>query len=92
MCQLAISCAFIALFVMNDQARDFARRSPMLMFLAFGVTIVCLLAMSCCESARRTPPTNYVFLLIFTVAESFLLGVISSVYHAQEVDYYQIVI
>lgn len=92
MCQLSISAAFIALFVYNDAARGFAQRSPMLMFVAFIVTIVCLVAMSCCESARRTPPTNYVFLLIFTVAESFMLGVICSFYRANEVFLINIVL
>ncbi|XP_065212137.1 protein lifeguard 1-like isoform X2 [Planococcus citri] len=85
MCQLAITCAFITLFVFNDSARGFARDNGGLMLVAFGITIVCLLVMSCFESARRTPPTNFIFLFIFTVAESFLLGVISSYYHMQEV-------
>lgn len=85
MCQLAISTSFIAFFVFNDSVRMYAQRSPGLMLVSFLVTIICLFAMSCCESARRTPPTNYVFLFIFTVAESFMLGVFSSFYRSNEV-------
>lgn len=38
------------------------------------------IALSCCTAARRTPPCNYICLLLFTLAESFLLGVISTRY------------
>lgn len=85
MCQLSISAAFIAGFVYNQGLRDYARNTPSLVLIAFIVTIVCILAMSCFESARRTAPANYIFLFVFTVAESFFLAVISSRYHANEV-------
>lgn len=45
------------------------------------VTIVVILALSCCESVRRTSPQNFIALFIFTLAESFLVGVISSMYY-----------
>lgn len=79
MCQLAISAAFIALFVYNDNVKVMFQNSG-LIWVSFFITIACLFIMSCFDSARRTPPTNYIFLFIFTLAESFMLGVISSVY------------
>lgn len=85
MCQLAISVAFIAGFVYNQGLKDYARGNSTLVLIAFFTTIVCLLAMSCFESARRTAPANYIFLFVFTVAESFFLAVISSYYQADEV-------
>jgi protein lifeguard len=48
--------------------------------VALVLVFVCLIAMACCESVRRTSPMNFIFLGIFTVAQSFLLGVSSSVY------------
>lgn len=41
--------------------------------------------MACCESVRRTFPMNFIFLALFTLAESFLLGMISSSYAQFEV-------
>lgn len=36
-----------------------------------------MMAMACCEGVRRQAPTNFIFLGLFTLAESFLLGVIA---------------
>ncbi|KAK7590959.1 hypothetical protein V9T40_002572 [Parthenolecanium corni] len=85
MCQLSISTAFIAAFVCNDGLKTYAQNNVSLVMIAFFVTIVCLLAMSCFESARRQAPLNYIFLFIFTIAESFFLAVVSSYYKANEV-------
>jgi len=41
--------------------------------------------MACCESVRRTFPMNFIFLAIFTLAESFLLGMITASYAQFEV-------
>lgn len=41
---------------------------------------VTLIMLSCCENIRRTTPHNYVALMVFTFAESFLVGIISSMY------------
>lgn len=34
--------------------------------------------MACCETVRRTSPMNFIFLGIFTVAQSFMLGAMTS--------------
>lgn len=36
--------------------------------------------LTCCETFRRKTPHNYIALMVFTFAESFLVGVISSMY------------
>ena len=41
--------------------------------------------MACCESVRRSFPMNFIFLAIFTLAESFLLGMITASYAQFEV-------
>lgn len=48
------------------------------MWVAFAVLLVTMISMACCESVRRTSPTNFIFLGIFTLAESFTLGMMTS--------------
>lgn len=39
-----------------------------------------LVAITCCTNLARRTPHNYIALFVFTIAESFLVGVISAVY------------
>lgn len=39
-----------------------------------------MIALACCESVRRNSPMNFIFLALFTVAESFMLGCTSAHY------------
>lgn len=78
MVQLLLTFGIICLFMFVEPVRDFTRRSPYLYWIAFAVTIVCLIGMACCESVRRTFPTNFIFLGIFTAAEGFMLGTLSA--------------
>ncbi|CAG2105422.1 unnamed protein product, partial [Medioppia subpectinata] len=45
-----------------------------------GVAMATMLVLACCGEMRRQTPHNYIALMIFTIAESFLLGIISSLY------------
>lgn len=56
-----------------------------MVWIAFGVLLVTMIAMACCESVRRKSPMNFIFLFIFTIAQSFVLGVVSSTYASSEV-------
>lgn len=86
MVQLAITAGFVALFVLDESTQKYAARNPGLTWVAFGVIIVCMLSMACCESVRRQTPMNYIFLFVFTLAMSFVLGVISARYRSYEVS------
>lgn len=86
MVQLAITAGFIALCVYHSGTRRFIQRSPGLLLVAMVVMIVTILAISCCENVRRKAPTNFIFLGIFTIASTFLVGVSSSRYAPQEVS------
>lgn len=48
--------------------------------LSSAVAFATMLVLACCGEMRRKTPHNYIALMIFTIAESFLLGIISSVY------------
>ncbi|XP_063535823.1 protein lifeguard 1-like isoform X3 [Cydia strobilella] len=78
MCQLLITMAFITLFTYHEGSKVWFRSHSYMMFVALAVVIVCLIVMACCGNVRRQAPLNFIFLGIFTLAESFLLGAVSS--------------
>jgi len=78
MVQLLLTFGIICLFMFVEPVKEFTRKSPYLYWIAFAVTIVCLIGMACCESVRRSFPTNFIFLGIFTAAEGFMLGTLSA--------------
>lgn len=49
-----------------------------LFWIAFVVLFVTMIAMACCEGVRRSPPTNFIFLGLFTLAETFMLGTMTA--------------
>ncbi|CAH2039299.1 unnamed protein product, partial [Iphiclides podalirius] len=85
MCQLLITMGFIALFLFHEPTKRWVAQNSYLFWIALVLLIVCLIAMACCPDVRRTAPTNFIFLFIFTLAQSFLLGVATSVYDVSEV-------
>ncbi|KNC71493.1 hypothetical protein SARC_15966, partial [Sphaeroforma arctica JP610] len=54
-------------------------------WLAFGTTFGLILTLSCYEDARRRSPHNYIFLAVFTLAESYLVGVITTAFEVHQV-------
>ncbi|GIY68897.1 protein lifeguard 1 [Caerostris darwini] len=85
MVQLAITFGFISLFVYNESVREYAKEHTELMIIAIVMVFVLMIAMACCDNVRRTFPLNFICLFLFTFVESFLLGVVSSAYNADEV-------
>lgn len=68
------------LFVFHQPTKVWVKQHHEMFWIAFGVVIVTMIALACCESVRRTSPMNFIFLGIFTLAQSFLLGCSSAVY------------
>ncbi|XP_038223308.1 protein lifeguard 1-like isoform X3 [Zerene cesonia] len=85
MCQLLVTMAFITLFSFHEPTKLWVQRNTYTFWIAFAVMFVCLIVMSCCGDVRRQAPTNFIFLGLFTLAESFLLGVTASVYDSNAV-------
>lgn len=85
MCQLLLTLSIIALFLYHKPTQRYVQSHSALIWVAFGITIVLLICMACCTSVRRKAPMNFVFLFVFTGAEGFLLGAISSRYNVEEV-------
>ncbi|BFG03487.1 protein lifeguard 1 [Drosophila madeirensis] len=83
--QLLVTFGAVALFVFHQGTRNFAAKNMWLFWVALGVMLVTMLSMACCESVRRQTPTNFIFLGIFTIAQSFLMGVSATRYAPTEV-------
>ncbi|KAI5694595.1 hypothetical protein M8J75_001818 [Diaphorina citri] len=87
MIQIGVSATFIGLFTLHQPTKLYVLQHPGMFWIAFIAMFVTLICITCCESVRRSSPMNVIFLGIFTLAESFLLGVISSRYNAEYVFY-----
>ncbi|CAG2171460.1 unnamed protein product [Oppiella nova] len=81
--QLLISFGFICVFAIPDGMRQWSRENIWVLWVSFGVAFATMLVLACCGEMRRQTPHNYIALMIFTIAESFLLGIISSLYEYQ---------
>lgn len=78
--QLLITVGIISIFVLIEDLQNFVAERPALILIAMFVTLATMSALACCSNVRREVPINYMCLGWFTVAEAFLLGVISSIY------------
>lgn len=84
--QLLVTFGFVALFALHEGTKRFALRNPALFWVALAVLLVTMIGMACCEGVRRKTPMNFIFLSLFTLAESFLLGLAASRYAPLEVS------
>ncbi|XP_023029196.1 protein lifeguard 1 isoform X2 [Leptinotarsa decemlineata] len=76
--QLAITLSFICWFLFDCNTKEFVQNNPILLFISIGVVFVSLIFLACCGDLRRRAPMNYIILFTFTLAESVLLGTITS--------------
>jgi len=83
--QLLITLAIISVFTFVQGAKLFAKQHSWLYWLAFAILLVCMIAMVCCEDARRKTPQNYIFLGIFTLVQGFMLGTVTAYFDAESV-------
>uniref|UniRef100_A0A1A9WXY8 Uncharacterized protein n=1 Tax=Glossina brevipalpis TaxID=37001 RepID=A0A1A9WXY8_9MUSC len=85
MAQLCVTLAFLSLFVFNETVNQFAFDNPSLFWIAFIILFITMLMMLCFDDARRKMPMNFIFLGMFTLAESFMLGTIASQFAPEEI-------
>jgi len=83
--QLMVTGAIITPFMYHQPLRDYVRRSNTIYWISMVITLVCIIAMACCEGVRRKFPTNIIFLGIFTAAEGFMLGSLAARFEAEAV-------
>ena len=87
--QLLITLGFIAWFTYHEGTKQYVRSHMGIWWAAFAVMFVCLITMACCGDVRRKAPMNFIFLFIFTLAQSFMLGVAASTYDTEAVCNYK---
>ncbi|KNC24802.1 hypothetical protein FF38_00991 [Lucilia cuprina] len=85
MSQLLMTLAFITIFLFNETLRAFVVQNPVIVWPAICVLLVTMLIMSCCDEVRRQTPLNYIFLAIFTLAQSLLLAIVTCQFDAIEI-------
>uniref|UniRef100_U5EY08 Putative n-methyl-d-aspartate receptor-associated protein n=1 Tax=Corethrella appendiculata TaxID=1370023 RepID=U5EY08_9DIPT len=83
--QLSITLGFIALFVYHRPTTLWVSRHPELWWIALILMFVTLISMACCGDVRRKAPTNFIFLALFTLAQSFLLATAAANFRSEEV-------
>jgi len=83
--QVAITTGFIALFLYSEPVKQWNKENPGFYIACLVLTLVLVIAMACCEGPRRKAPLNFICLFLFTIAEGFMLGAVSSLYQADAV-------
>jgi len=82
--QLTVTMAIIGVFTM-EKVKQYASGHPEMWIIALVLMLVSLISMACCQGVRRKTPHNFICLGVFTLAEGFLLGTVTSTYKADEV-------
>lgn len=83
--QLAITFVFVSFVLYHNPTKLWVRQHPGMFWVAFVVMLATLIGITCCGDLRRKAPMNFIFLGLFTFAESFLVSVITANYSSQEV-------
>eukprot|EP00744_Colponema_vietnamica_P000296 GILI01000532.1.p2 GENE.GILI01000532.1~~GILI01000532.1.p2 ORF type:complete len:258 (-),score=85.08 GILI01000532.1:154-903(-) len=81
--QLLVTVAVTAGIISSESSRVAVLHAPGFMWAALAVSLVCIIALSCCPGVARQYPTNYILLGIFTLAESYLVGAVSATYNTK---------
>lgn len=83
--QLAITIAFMSLFMYHEPAKLWATRNTWVVMAAFVTMFVVLIVMACCGEMRRKTPHNFIFLALFTAAQGLTLGIVTIRYDTDQV-------
>jgi len=81
-----VSLAFILVIVYSEGSRKWVQSHPGMWLLALIVMVVTLISMACCTNVRRKAPMNFIFLGLFTLAQSFILAMVASSYNSEVVS------
>nr|CAH8849975.1 unnamed protein product [Trichobilharzia regenti] len=83
--QLAITAAIILIFMLIPGISIWVTKNPFTLWLALGIFTMVYFPLCCIESFRRSYPTNFIALIILTIAQSFLLAAVSCTYSTYNV-------
>ncbi|XP_061189156.1 protein lifeguard 2-like [Saccostrea echinata] len=80
LCQMVVTILVMVIFMYVEPVKEYSMNNPWMWFTATGITFVTMIVLACCEDVRRKFPMNMIFLGIFTLCESVLLGATTSYY------------
>ena len=80
MVQLAITVGFISLFMFERNVKEYSQKHPEMWWIAFAMTFILVIVLTCCSDFRRRWPLNIILLSLFTICEGFMLGSVASLY------------
>lgn len=83
--QLMVTALAVLAFSFVDSLGQWVRDNPGAYTLAWVLGLATLIALYCCESVRRSYPTNLIVLCVFTLVESYMLGALASRFETQSV-------
>lgn len=71
--QLVLTSIFVMIAALNDEVNMFLRKNLVLLIVSLVVSLITIYSLFCYKQVARTVPWNYVLLLIFTLAESYMV-------------------
>lgn len=83
-----VTFGIVLLFVLHPTVREYVTKNVWIVIVGAVVGLVAVIAISCCESVRRTFPINLIFLGLLTIAESLIVGVLGALYGKETVRQY----
>uniref|UniRef100_UPI00358E294D protein lifeguard 2-like isoform X1 n=1 Tax=Myxine glutinosa TaxID=7769 RepID=UPI00358E294D len=85
MLQLLVTFTIVMVFTYCNTVQMFVKSSPAMYWSSYAVFVTTYLILCCCTSLRRKFPYNIILLILYTLALSYLAGVIASFYTTQSV-------
>ncbi len=85
--QLMVTTGICALFMFNDKVNSFASSEggQALFWISIVATFAILITLCCSQNLARRHPHNYILLGLFTLAQSYILGIVTSSYNTSVV-------
>ncbi|XP_022704892.1 protein lifeguard 2-like isoform X2 [Varroa jacobsoni] len=83
--QLALTTAYVALFIFIDDLRRFALRNYEIFQVCLLIQFILVIVLTCCPQTRRRSPLNLILFFLFTATFGYCLGVVSVQYDTSSV-------
>jgi FtsH-binding integral membrane protein len=82
---LAVVAGMVAFALFHQPTGDFLRRTPELYYAGYVVFLIVYIALMCCESVRRSFPSNLIACGILTLAIGYMTMMITAMYNMSAV-------
>ena len=83
--QLSVTVGFVLLNMFNTAFSAFQAQNVWLFWVSFVISIISLIVLACVPGVTTKSPINAILLIVFTLAESYIVSFICSLYTPQSV-------